>query len=148
MRHTTRILIATAAIALCTASASPAHAQGKSEKKSASTKTVVKGTSSKTVLNGSSSKAVVKTKGPKISKAQALTTTRDLLSRHGYEVVRVEQLDAGQVIWYRRGNMGRGKGKGPLVRMVVRPATTHYVVEAPGLASAILKEITVKLSWN
>lgn len=130
MRHTTRILIATAALALGTAAASPVHAQGKSEKKAASTKTVVKA------------------KGPKISKAQALTTTRDLLSRHGYEVVRVEQLDAGQVIWYRRGNMGRGKGKGPLVRMVVRPATTHYVVEAPGLASAILKEITVKLSWN
>lgn len=139
MRHTTRIFITTAALALCTASASPAHAQGKSEKKAPSTKTVVKGTSSKTA---------VKAKGPKISKAQALTTTRDLLSRHGYEVVRVEQLDAGQVIWYRRGNMGRGKGKGPLVRMVVRPATTHYVVEAPGLASAILKEITVKLSWN
>jgi hypothetical protein len=139
MRHTTRILVAAAALALGAASASPAHAQGKSEKKTASTKTVVKSSSSKTV---------VKTKGPKISKAQALTTTRDLLSRHGYEVVRVEQLDAGQVIWYRRGNMGRGKGKGPLVRMVVRPATTHYVVEAPGLASAILKEITVKLSWN
>lgn len=139
MRHTTRILIATAVLALGTASASPAHAQGKGEKKAASTKTVVKGSSSKTT---------VKAKGPKISKAQALSTTRDLLSRHGYEVVRVEQLDAGQVIWYRRGNMGRGKGKGPLVRMVVRPATTHYVVEAPGLASAILKEITVKLSWN
>ena len=136
MRHTTRILIATAALALGMASASPAHAQGKSEKKAASTKTVM------------SSKSAAKAKGPKISKAQALTTTRDLLSRHGYEVVRVEQLDAGQVIWYRRGNMGRGKGKGPLVRMVVRPATTHYVVEAPGLASAILKEITVKLSWN
>ena len=139
MRHTTRILIATAALALCTASASPALAQGKSEKKSASTKSVV---------NGPSSKSAVKAKGPKISRVQALTTTRDLLARHGYEVVRVEQLDGGQVIWYRRGNMGRGKGKGPLVRMVVRPATTHYVVEAPGLASAILKEITVKLSWN
>ena len=142
------MLVATAALALVAAAASPARAQGNGDKKGAPTKTVVKGSSSKTVLNGSQSKTVVKSKGPKISKAQALTTTRDLLSRHGYEVVRVEQLDGGQVIWYRRGNMGRGKGKGPLVRMVVRPATTHYVVEAPGLASAILKEITVKLSWQ
>lgn len=148
MHHTTRILVAAAALALGAASASPAHAQGTSDRKGASTKTIVKGSSSKTVLDGSKSKAIVRTKGPKISKAQALTTTSDLLSRHGYEVVRVEQLDAGQVIWYRRGNMGRGKGRGPLVRMIVRPATTHYVVEAPGLARSILKEITIKLSWQ
>lgn len=54
---------------------------------------------------------------------------------------------AAQVIRYRRGSMDRGRGKGPLVRMIVRPAATYYVVEAPGLASAIVKEITQQLGW-
>ena len=50
-----------------------------------------------------------------------------------------------QVVWYRRGNRGRGRGKGPPVRMVIRrdPVANKIVfLETP---SAILVDIDVRL---
>ena len=61
---------------------------------------------------------------------RAIVVTREVLVSHGYEFVRVERLGEARVIYYRRGNMGRGKGKGPIERMVVRPAQELVVFEA------------------
>jgi outer membrane receptor protein involved in Fe transport len=75
--------------------------------------------------------------------AQAISVTRDVLAAQGFAVVRVEQLGGRQVVYYRRGNMGRGKGQGPLMKMYVRPTADRIVFEqAPPKA---LIEINLKL---
>ena len=58
---------------------------------------------------------------------QAIIVTRDVLVSHGYEVVRVELVQGTRVVYYRRGNMGRGKGKGPIERIVIRPEPDRVV---------------------
>jgi hypothetical protein len=75
----------------------------------------------------------------------AVVVTRDVLGRHGYDVVRVEDVGNDRVIWYRRGNMGKGKGKGPLVKMIIRriPAEDRIVfVDVP---SPLLVDIDLRL---
>ncbi len=97
------------AIAL-TAVVSPAEAQGKKGDKRAST------------APGQEKKQV--------TSAQAVTASRDILVKYGYQVVRVETVRGAEVIYYRRGNMGRGRGLGPVEKMVVRPSGTVVVFEA------------------
>src|SRR5262245_6180821 len=65
----------------------------------------------------------------KVTPSGAVVVIRDVFGRNGYEVVRVEQVGVTHVVYYRRGNMGRGKGKGPLERMVVRPSNNIVVFE-------------------
>ena len=85
-------------------------------------------------------------RGPKhyrVSDDHAVDITREVLVRRGYEVVRIEHRGPDQVVWYRRGNMGRGKGKGPPVKMVIRREADHVVfVDTP---STILFDIDVRL---
>ena len=87
-------------------------------------------------------------RGPKryaVSGDRAVVVTREVLGRQGFEVVRVETVGNDQVVWYRRGNRGRGRGKGPPVKMVIRrdPVANKIVfLETP---SAILVDIDVKL---
>jgi hypothetical protein len=78
-----------------------------------------------------------------VSTADAVIVTRELLVKHGYQVVRVERVGLNQVIYYRRGNNGRGKGLGPLERMVVRPA--GEVVAFESAPSRVLVDINVRL---
>src|SRR5207247_7447280 len=62
-------------------------------------------------------------RGPKryaVSKDRAVVVTREVLGKKGFEVVRVETVGNDQVVWYRAGNRGRGRGKGPPMRMVIR----------------------------
>src|SRR5881396_2433758 len=76
---------------------------------------------------------------------RALIVTKDVLVKQGYEVVRVENSGHDYVVWYRRGNKGRGKGKGPPVRMVIhRDMDMDRVVflETP---NAVLVDIDVRL---
>ncbi len=50
----------------------------------------------------------------------ALTATREVLTEKGFDVVRIEQEDDFQIVYYRRGNRGRGRGGGPVERLVIR----------------------------
>src|SRR2546422_2837249 len=71
--------------------------------------------------------------------------TREVLVKRGFEVIRVEAVGNDQVVWYRAGNRGRGRGKGPPVKMVIRrDPVAHSVVflETPG---PILVDIDVRL---
>jgi hypothetical protein len=78
-----------------------------------------------------------------VSTDKAMDVTRVVLQRQGYELVRVVREPDTQVIYYRRGNNGRGKGKGPLERMVIRTVDRRVVFEeAP---SAILVDIDFQL---
>jgi hypothetical protein len=89
-----------------------------------------------------------KGRGPKrydVEPDRAVVVTREVLTRQGFEVVRVEQEGDDQVVWYRAGNRGRGRGKGPPVRMVIRrdPVAKKIVfLETP---PAILVDIDVRL---
>lgn len=78
-----------------------------------------------------------------VAPSRAMSVTREVLTRQGYEVVRVQVVGNDRVIWYRRGNMGRGRGQGPLVKMIVRRVENRVLfVDVP---DAILVDINVKL---
>lgn len=74
---------------------------------------------------------------------RALVVTRQVLDEQGFEVVRIDTQDRDRVVYYRRGNMGRGKGKGRLERMVVRRVENRIVfVDTP---DAFLVQIDLRL---
>jgi hypothetical protein len=76
---------------------------------------------------------------------EAVDVARIVLREQGYELVRVEQRRDVRYVYYRRGNMGRGKGKGPVMYMVVRPSPERIIIErAP---SPLLMQINVRLGY-
>ena len=87
-------------------------------------------------------------RGPKkykVSQDRALVVTREVLVKQGYQVVRVENSGPDVVVWYRAGNRGRGKGKGPPVRMVIHRQEDRVVfLQAP---SAVLVDIDLRLKF-
>jgi len=91
--------------------------------------------------------AAAQGRGPKkefvIAPDRAISVTREVLVRQGYEVVRIETVKNDQVIYYRRGNMGRGKGKGPIVKMIVRRVENRVVFV--GTPDGILVDINLRL---
>src|SRR5437764_14602506 len=69
-------------------------------------------------------------KGPKkyaVTNDRALVVTREVLVKQGYEVVRVENSGRDYIVWYRRGNRGRGEGKGPPAKMVIHRTEDRVV---------------------
>jgi hypothetical protein len=134
--------IARAAVtaSMIAAVAMPAGAQGKSKgaEKKSEKPTVVKtkekdpklvtttstGEVASTLKSANrSDKAKTVAKGPKkVSSSQAVIVTREVLLSNGYQVVNVVPTGATQVIYYRRGNNGNGRGLGPVERIVVVPA--------------------------
>jgi hypothetical protein len=76
---------------------------------------------------------------------EAVDITRVVLREQGYELVRVEQKRDVRIVYYRRGNMGRGKGKGPIMYMVIRPSSERIIIErAP---SSVRMQINVRLGY-
>ena len=74
---------------------------------------------------------------------EAVVVAREILVKHGYEIVRVDVVEETRVIYYRMGNRGRGKGKGRLMKIVVRREPERVVfVDAP---RAVLIDINVRL---
>lgn len=74
---------------------------------------------------------------------RAILVTRDVLIRHGFEVIRIEDKGDHHIVHYRAGNNGRGKGKGPPATMVIRKVRNRIVFE--NTPSAILIDIDIKL---
>jgi hypothetical protein len=91
--------------------------------------------------------AAAQGRGPKkefvVAPTRAMSVTRDVLVRQGFEVIRVEVVGNDRIVYYRRGNMGRGKGKGPPMKMMIRQVGNRVVfLDAP---DAVLVDINVKL---
>jgi hypothetical protein len=78
-----------------------------------------------------------------VSSDRALSVTRAVLVHQGYMVVKVQRIGGAHVVYYRRGNMGRGKGKGPIQRMVIRTLRDRVVFEET--EPSVLVDIDVKL---
>ena len=112
-RFATGFALAVLALAL---SVAPAHAQGKGKGKD---------------------------KHYAISNDRAVTVTRNVLVRQGYDVVRIERVGTTQVVYYRAGNRGRGRGKGPVEKMVIRTVERRIVFE--NTPPAIMVDIDVNL---
>lgn len=90
---------------------------------------------------GSGNKQKVKV----ISTNEGVTIAREILVKHGYEVVRVDIVGDTRVIYYRVGNRGRGRGRGPVQRIVVRREPERIVfVDAPRV---VLVDINVRLGY-
>ena len=86
--------------------------------------------------------------GPKryaVPTDRALGVTREVLVKQGFEVIRVEAGGNDQVVWYRAGNRGRGRGKGPPVKMVIRRDPVAHSVVFLETPSDILVNIDVRL---
>ena len=89
-----------------------------------------------------------KGKGPKhytVTTDRAVSVTRTVLVRQGYDVVRIERVGATQVVYYRAGNHGRGKGKGPLEKMVIRTVDRRIVFEQTPPAIMVDIDVNLKL---
>jgi hypothetical protein len=81
----------------------------------------------------------------RVTVTDAVGVTRVVLREQGYEVVRVEQIREMQIVYFRRGNMGRGRGRGPIERMIIRPSPDRVIIErAPG---PVLAQINVRLGY-
>jgi hypothetical protein len=78
-----------------------------------------------------------------VSVSQAITVSKEVLVAQGYRVIAIERIGDVQVIQYRRGNNGNGRGLGPVERMVVKPSGTVVVFEAT--PPKVLLAINVKL---
>jgi len=124
-----RFLSTLAVVAALFASASPALAQGKGNKNAA------KPSAQRSLPPGQAKKQV--------TPAQGVVVAREVLVSNGYTVVRVEQAGANQVIYYRRGNNGRGRGLGPVEKMVVRPAGSIVAFDAA--PAKVLVDIKIRL---
>jgi hypothetical protein len=79
-----------------------------------------------------------------VSTDRAVSITRTVLINQGYKVVRIERVGPTHVVYYRRGNMGNGRGKGPIRRMVIRTIRNRVVFEET--EPSVLVDIDVKLN--
>ncbi len=78
-----------------------------------------------------------------VTSDRAVNVTRTVLVRQGFDVVRIERVGATQVVYYRAGNHGRGKGKGRIEKMVIRTVDRRVVFE--DVPPAIMVDIDVNL---
>lgn len=134
----TRVVIASMFIG----AAIPAHAQGKSKGKGPEKKgekTVVVTSKGEVV----SAKTVDKAKRKHVSTSQAVLVTRDVLVSNGYRIVNVIPSGTTQVIYFRRGNMGRGRGLGPVQKLYVVP--NGEIVAFRSVPDALLTTILRRL---
>jgi hypothetical protein len=138
---TTRFAIA----ALLVTAAVPANAQGKSKGKGAEKKT------EKTVVVTSRGEVAAGKKADKaahkrVTTSQAVVVTRNVLVSNGYQVVNVVPSGTTQVIYFRRGNRGNGRGLGPVEKIYVVPSgdivTFRSVPES--LLSTILRQLGLR----
>jgi hypothetical protein len=78
-----------------------------------------------------------------VTSDRAVTVTRTVLVERGYNVVRVERVGTAQIVYFRRGKWGRGKGRGPIQRMVIRTVRDRVIFEEA--EPDVLVDIDVRL---
>jgi hypothetical protein len=78
-----------------------------------------------------------------VTSDRAVTVTRTVLVQRGYNVVRVQRVGATHIVYYRRGSLGRGLGRGPIRRMVIRTMQDRVIFE--DAEPDVLVDIDVKL---
>jgi hypothetical protein len=88
-------------------------------------------------------KAKGKHKHYAVTTDRAVTVTRTVLVRQGYEVVRVEQVGPTKVVYYKPGKRWRGMGRRPIHRMVIRTVREQVVFEETD--PSVLVDIDVRL---
>jgi hypothetical protein len=88
--------------------------------------------------------AKVKVKHYAVSTDRAISVTRTVLVQRGYNVVRVERVGATQVVYYRVKGHKRGRGVGPMQRLVIRTVRDRVVFEEA--EPSVLIDIDVKLN--
>jgi hypothetical protein len=86
---------------------------------------------------------IVKYKQYAVTSDRAVTVTRTVLVKRGYHIVRVDRIGGTQVIYYRRGKLGRGRARGPIQRMVIRSVRDRVVFEET--EPSLLTDIDIKL---
>lgn len=123
----TLTLCAAAALSAASAIASPVLAQGRKGGNAAAPKTPP----------GQAKKQV--------TTSDAVMLSRNLLVKHGFTIVRVETVKDAQVIHYRAGNQGRGRGLGPVQTMIVRPAGN--IVSFESAPEKVRLDIKVQLGF-
>ena len=108
------------------------------------------GTTVTTLTNGQPVTQVVKDKRvppgqakKHVTTLQGVSVTRDALLANGYQVVNVVPGATSPIIYYRRGNMGQGRGLGPVQRIVVVPA--GQVVQFQSVPQSLLSTILRRL---
>jgi hypothetical protein len=126
-----------AVAALMVVAAMPAQAQGKAKGKEKKAKPVVVTSGGEVIAvdkktdkairkavkeDEKRDKAVAKAVRKRVTTSQAVIVTRDVLVANNYQVVNVVPSGTTQVIYYRRGNMGRGRGLGPVQKIYVVPS--------------------------
>ena len=139
-----RALLALVAPALFAVASTPAHAQGKGKHASGHAQASAKPAAKNSAQNSAKPKSAGKAKH-RVSHDEAVDVSRRVLVEQGYVVTRVERVGGNRVIYYYRGNNGRGKGHGPLQRIVVRPTADRYAFD--GAPSNVLKAVTMRLHF-
>jgi hypothetical protein len=84
-----------------------------------------------------------KKKKEAVTPDRAVEVTRLVLEEQGYLLVRVEHVDGARVVYYRRGNNGRGRGRGPVEKMVIRPSPDRIIIEAA--PQSVLLQVNIRL---
>ena len=139
-----RALLAFVAPALFAVASMPAHAQGKGKHASGHAQASAKPAAKNSAQSSAKPKSAGKAKH-RVSHDEAVDVSRRVLVEQGYVVTRVERVGGNRVIYYYRGNNGRGKGHGPLQRIVVRPTADRYAFD--GAPSNVLKAVTMRLHF-
>ncbi len=82
-----------------------------------------------------------------VTTLQGVSVTREVFLANGYQIVQVVPSGTSQVIYYRRGNMGRGRGLGPVEKIVVVPVgqVVQFQSVAPTLPQSLLATILSRL---
>lgn len=78
-----------------------------------------------------------------VTTLQGVTVTREVLLANGYQVVNVLPSGTSQVIYYRRGNMGKGRGLGPVQKIIIVPA--GQIVQFQSVPQSLLSTILARL---
>src|SRR2546423_14245643 len=55
-----------------------------------------------------------------VTQNRAMMVTRQVLVNQGFELLRVENVGNDRIVYYRGGNIGNGKGKGPPLKFIIR----------------------------